>query len=346
MYQARFKSYTFKFKTPAGTSRGILYQKKSWFIILESNNLSGIGECSPIPGLSADHHTDLDTVAGNLSVFINSGHHPGEYDLSSYPSVRFGLETAVLDLKNGGKRMIYPSDFTTGIQSIPVNGLIWMGSREYMEKQIKERIDAGFNCLKLKIGTIDFETETYLLHNLRKSYPEIEIRLDANGAFTAEEALKKLDMLSKFSIHSVEQPIQPRQYRHLADICKKSPVPVALDEELIGIEDPGLRRKLLEEIKPAYIILKPGLLGGFTTCEQWISIARATGTGWWVTSALESNIGLNAIAQWTAILDTEMVQGLGTGTLYENNIPSPLHIRNTRLSYSPGINWDLSRITA
>lgn len=346
MYQAKFKAYILIFKTPAGTSRGILYQKKSWFIILESNNLSGIGECSPIPGLSADHNTDLDTVARDLSAFINSGHHPGEYDLSSYPSVRFGLETAMLDLKNGGKRMIYPSDFTAGIKSIPVNGLIWMGAREYMEKQIKEKIDAGFNCLKLKIGATDFETETNLLHDLRETYPGIEIRLDANGAFKAEEALKKLDVLSEFGIHSVEQPIQPRQHRHLADICKRSPVPVALDEELIGMDDTGQRRKLLEEIKPAYIILKPGLLGGFAACEEWISIARTTGTGWWVTSALESNIGLNAVAQWTATLGSEMVQGLGTGTLYENNFPSPLQIRNTRLSYSPGMNWDLSRITA
>lgn len=346
MYQARFKAYTFIFRTPAGTSRGTLYQKKSWFIILESNNLSGIGECSPIPGLSADQDTDLDTVAHDLSAFINSGHHPGEYDLSSYPSVRFGLETAMLDMKNGGKRIVYPSDFTAGIQSIPVNGLIWMGSREYMEEQIKEKIKAGFSCLKLKIGATDFGTEINILHNLRTTCPGIEIRLDANGAFKAEEALKKLEVLSEFSIHSVEQPIQPRQHRHLAEICRRSPVPIALDEELIGIDDTGQRRKLLEEIKPAYIILKPGLLGGFTTCEEWISIARSTGTGWWVTSALESNIGLNAIAQWTATLHTDMVQGLGTGTLYENNFPSPLHIRNTRLSYSPGRNWNLSLITA
>ncbi|HJX70921.1 MAG TPA: o-succinylbenzoate synthase, partial [Bacteroidales bacterium] len=279
MYQARFKEYTLRFKTPAGTSRGILHNKKSWFVILESNNLSGIGECSLIPGLSPDDKTGYHAVIENLCRFINEGHHPGKFDLSSFPSIRFGLETAMLDLKNGGKRMIYPSDFTTGTKSITVNGLIWMGAREYMEKQIKEKINAGYNCLKLKIGAIDFKTETDLLQNLRRAYPDIEIRLDANGAFHADEALKKLDALSKFRIHSVEQPVKPRQYEQLAEICKKSPVPVALDEELIGMEDIKQRKKLLEEVKPAYIILKPSLLGGFASCEKWIAIAKATGTG-------------------------------------------------------------------
>jgi o-succinylbenzoate synthase len=344
MYQARFKEYTLRFKTPAGTSRGILHKKKSWFLILESNYLSGIGECSLIPGLSPDDNPGYPAVIKNLCSSINKGHPPGESDLSFFPSVRFGLETAILDLKNGGKRIIYPSDFTAGIKSIPVNGLIWMGTREYMEKQIKERINDGYRCLKLKIGAIDFETETCLLQNLRRAYPDIEIRLDANGAFSADKALKKLDVLSKFRIHSVEQPIKPRQHDQLADICKKSPVPVALDEELIGMKDIKQRRKLLEEVKPAYIVLKPGLLGGFAVCEEWIDIAGTTGTGWWITSALESNIGLNAIAQWTATLDTRMVQGLGTGALYENNFSSPLHIRNTRLSYSPEMKWDISRI--
>ncbi|MBN2215363.1 MAG: o-succinylbenzoate synthase [Bacteroidales bacterium] len=344
MYQARFKAQTFRFKTPASTSRGILHQKKSWFIILENDNLSGIGECSPIPGLSADLNTDLETIAGDLCEFINAGHHPREFDLSCYPSVRFGLETAMLDLKNGGRRIIYPSGFTAGHISIPVNGLIWMGTRDHMEKQIEEKIEAGYKCLKLKIGATDFETETDLLQNLRRAHPETEIRLDANGAFNADEALKKLDMLSRFNIHSIEQPVKPRQNKLLAEICNKSPVPVALDEELIGINDAGRRRELLEEVRPAYIVLKPGLLGGFAACEEWISIAKTTRTGWWITSALESNIGLNAIAQWTATLRTEMVQGLGTGTLYINNFPSPLHIRNTRLSYLPEINWDLSQI--
>jgi o-succinylbenzoate synthase len=344
MYQARLKEHTLRFKTPAGTSRGMLHNKKSWFLILESNNLSGIGECSPFPGLSPDDNPDYPGVLKDLCRFINDGNHPGNFDLFSFPSIRFGLETAMLDLKNGGRRIICPSEFTSGTRSIPINGLIWMGNREFMEKQIKEKIHSGYTCLKLKIGAIDFRTEIDLLKNLRKAYPEIEIRLDANGAFKPDEALNKLNELSKFSIHSIEQPIKRGQLQQLAGICNESPIPVALDEELIGMMDVRQRRELIGQIKPAYIILKPGLLGGFESCKEWISIAGEHGTGWWVTSALESNIGLNAIAQWAATLDNEMVQGLGTGQLYENNFSSPLHIRNARLSYLPGMEWDLSQI--
>ena len=344
MYQARFKEYTFKFKIPAGTSRGVLYEKKSWFLILESNNLSGIGECSLIPDLSPDDNPDYPVMIKDLCVFINKGNHPGKFDLSSFPSIRFGLETALMDLKNGGKSIIYPSDFTAGVRSIPINGLIWMGGREYMEKQIEEKIQTGYTCLKLKIGAIDFETEIDILQNLRRAYPEIEIRLDANGAFKPDEAMMKLDVLSKFSIHSIEQPVKPGQVKQLAEICTKSPVPVALDEELIGLEDVKQRRELLENIKPAYIILKPGLLGGFASCKDWIAIAREKDIGWWVTSALESNVGLNAIAQWVATLNNEMIQGLGTGELYENNFRSPLQIRESRLYYSPEGKWDLNQI--
>lgn len=269
---------------------------------------------------------------------------PEKFDSSTFPFIRFGLETALMDLKNGGNRIIYPSDFTTGTRSIPLNGLIWMGDREYMEKQIKEKIQDGYTCLKLKIGALNFETETELLKNLRGAYPEIEIRVDANGAFEPDEAMKKLDVLSKFNIHSIEQPVKPGQIRSLAEICRRSPVPVALDEELIGIEDIRQRRELIEHIKPAYIVLKPGLMGGFASCEVWIALARENGIGWWVTSALESNIGLNAIAQWVATLNNEMVHGLGTGKLYENNFPSPLNIKNAGLSYLPETKWDLSRI--
>ncbi len=344
MYQARFKEYTFRFKTPAGTSRGILYEKKSWFLILERNNLTGIGECSLIPGLSPDDGPGYPAVMKEFCSFVSKGRHPGEFDPSSFPSFRFGLETAMLDLENGGKRIICPSEFTDGTRSIPVNGLIWMGDREFMEKQVKEKIQSGYTCLKLKIGAIDFETETDLLHHIRKAYPEIEIRLDANGAFSPDEALMKLEVLSKFRIHSIEQPIPPRQAKSLADICRRSPIPVALDEELIGMEDLHQRRELLEQIKPAYMILKPSLLGGFASCEEWISIAGDKGIQWWVTSALESNIGLNAIAQWVATLGNEMLQGLGTGQLYKNNFPSPLDIHHGRLYYLPEIKWDLGQI--
>lgn len=344
MYQARFKAYTFKFKTPACTSRGVLHEKKSWFLILKSNNLSGIGECSLIPDLSPDDNSEYPFVIENLCNFVNEGNHPDKFDLSAFPSIRFGLETALMDLKNGGKSIIYPSDFTAGIRSIPVNGLIWMGDRDYMEKQIQEKIQTGYTCIKLKIGSIDFETEIDILQNLRRAYPEIEIRLDANGAFKPDEALMKLNNLSKFSIHSIEQPIKPGQVEQMAEICKESQIPVALDEELIGLEDVKQPGKLLEHVKPAYIILKPSLLGGFVSCENWISIAREKDIGWWVTSALESNVGLNAIAQWVATLDNEMVHGLGTGKLYENNFLSPLQIREGRLYYSPEGIWDLNQI--
>lgn len=344
MYQARFKEHTFKFKTPAGTSRGILYEKKSWYLILERNNLTGIGECSLIPGLSPDDNPAYPVMIKDLCGFINKGNHPGEFDLSSFPSIRFGLETAMMDLKNGGNRIICPSEFTSGTRSIPINGLIWMGERGYMERQVKEKIQSGYTCLKLKIGAINFETETDILQDLRNTYPEIEIRLDANGAFKPDEAMMKLDVLSKFSIHSIEQPIKPGQLNRLAEICEESPVPVALDEELIGLMDNNQRGELLKHVKPAYIILKPSLLGGFASCEEWIAIAGEHDVGWWVTSALESNVGLNALAQWVATLDNDMVQGLGTGELYDNNFPSPLHISNARLSYLPEKGWDLSQI--
>jgi O-succinylbenzoate synthase len=344
MYQARFKEHTFKFKTPAGTSRGILYEKKSWFLILERDNLSGIGECSLIPGLSPDDNPAYPVLIKDFCGFINKGNHPGDFDLSSFPSIRFGLETAMMDLKNGGNRIICPSEFTCGTRSIPINGLIWMGEREYMERQIKEKIQSGYNCLKLKIGAINFETETDILQDLRKTYPEIEIRLDANGAFKPAEAMMKLEVLSEFSIHSIEQPIRPGQLNRLAEICEASPVPVALDEELIGLMDNKQRGELLEHVKPAYIILKPSLLGGYAACREWIAIAGKHDVGWWVTSALESNVGLNALAQWVATLDNDMVQGLGTGELYDNNFPSPLYISNARLSYLPEKVWDLSQI--
>ncbi len=344
MFQARFKSYTFRFINPAGTSRGILNEKKSWFLLLESENVFGIGECSLIPGLSPDDNSDYPGVISELCNFINKGHHPAEFDTSSFPSVRFGLEMALLDLKNGGNRIIYPSDFTSGSRSIPINGLIWMGEREYMEKQVMEKIKEGYACLKFKIGALSFETEIDLLQHLRRDYPEIEIRLDANGAFEPEEAMEKLEVLSKLNIHSIEQPVKPGQINALTEICKKSPVAVALDEELIGIEDTRQRRDLLIQVKPAYIILKPSLLGGFASCNEWIALAGETGTGWWVTSALESNIGLNAISQWVATLSNEMVHGLGTGKLYKNNFPSPLHIRNARICYQPEYKWNLSRI--
>lgn len=344
MYHARFKEYNLNFKFPAGTSRGVLFSKKSWYIIIERNRLFGIGECSIIPGLSPDADKDIASKLKKLCSLINQGNNPLQFDLMEFPSIRFGLETAIADLTSGADRVLFPSDFTDGIKPISINGLIWMGNPDFINKQVREKIESGFSCLKFKIGSADFESELELLRKIRTEYQEIEIRLDANGAFSLSDALEKLEKLSKLRIHSVEQPIKPNHLEQMALICEKSPVPIALDEELIGVNDPEEQRKLLEIIKPAYIIIKPGLLGGIEASEKWITLAGKTKTGWWVTSALESNIGLNVIAQWVSTLHVTVVQGLGTGQLYANNIPSPLEIRNAGLFYSPQKKWDLSNI--
>ncbi|MFO7657887.1 MAG: o-succinylbenzoate synthase [Bacteroidales bacterium] len=345
MYKARIREYTMHFRFPAGTSRGVLNQKKSWYIIIENDGRTGIGECSVIQGLSPDDHPLLSQKLQDLCDFVNSGNHPADFNAGMFPAVRFGIETAITDLNNGGNRILFHSGFTAGDNAIPINGLIWMGNADFILKQVKEKVDEGFGCLKMKIGAAEFESELQLLKKIRKEHPQIEIRLDANGAFSRETALLKLEELAQLNIHSVEQPIKPGEAGIMAEICEKSPIPVALDEELIGIAGKHQKEKLVKEIQPAYIILKPSLLGGFIPTAEWIDIARKSGTGWWVTSALESNIGLNAIAQWVATLDIKLVQGLGTGMLYENNITSPLYVKNAMLYYLRGTEWNISTIT-
>lgn len=268
-------------------------------------------------------------------------------DLADFPAVQFGIETALHDLESGGKRLLYPSGFTNGTFGIPINGLIWMGNRRDMLQQIKAKLEDGFRIIKMKVGALDFKDELEVLSAVRAHFDasDLEIRLDANGAWSPEEALDKLNILSEFSIHSLEQPIPAGIHEEMARICEASPIPVALDEELIGAVRSTEMKRLLEVIKPAYIILKPSLLGGITKSTEWISLAETRGTGWWITSALESNIGLNAIAQWTATLDTELPQGLGTGSLFENNIPSPLAVIQDRIHYLPGETWNLSGLT-
>lgn len=342
MYTARVKEYLLKFRFPAGTSRGVLNEKKSWYLILKKDGITGIGECSVIPGLSPDNLNTYSKTLHDLCEFINHGNDPLLFDLSSFPSIQFGLETALKDVETGGKKELFPSSFTNGNSGIPLNGLIWMGDKDFMDKQIRDKIAEGFRCLKLKIGALDFDSEMDMLKNLRRNHPDIEIRLDANGAFHPDNAPEKLKRLSDFSVHSIEQPIKAGQHEKMADICEKSPVAIALDEELIGIYDPSEKIKLLKKIKPQYIILKPSLLGGFYKASEWITSAGETKTGWWVTSALESNIGLNAISQWTYTLNNPMVHGLGTGKLYENNIPSPLTIKDAKLFYKKGVEWNMS----
>lgn len=351
-----FKKYILDFRFDAGTSRGVLRQKETWFLFLSDKklpNLAGVGEAGPLNGLSIDDNgleleRKLGALAGQLKRFsieeLKNSDLKEHFGLEKFPSLHFGLETALADLVNGGKRLIFNNSFSRGVESIPINGLIWMGNRQFMLDQIKRKIDEGYKCLKMKIGAIDFETEYNILASIREKFNEeqITLRVDANGAFTKKDVYQKLERLSDFKIHSIEQPVKPGQSELMSDLCKNSPVPVALDEELIGVSGIENKRKLLETLNPPFIILKPTLLGGFSASDEWIELAGKQGAGWWITSALESNIGLNAIAQYTAEKDTDgMPQGLGTGQLYKNNIESPLVISKGKLFYDSTRSWNL-----
>jgi o-succinylbenzoate synthase len=349
MIKASFTKRTLFFKNPAGTSRGVLHQKDVFYLILnDSENASkkGIGEIAPIPGLSPDSISELEKKISGLVQKINTGKEIGENEFEGFPAVNFGYETAKKGLYSSSPVLLYASDFTNRRKGIPINGLIWMGSKEFMLQQVTAKIAAGFTCLKLKIGAIDFESELEILRSVRKLYPaeKLEIRVDANGAFTPENAQEKLKQLAYFDIHSIEQPIQPGQTSEMQRLCATTPLPVALDEELIGITNLSEKIKLLDQIQPQYIILKPTLLGGIKASEEWISLAKERNIGWWVTSALESNIGLNAIAQWTATLGNPHFQGLGTGGLFTNNIESPLYVSEGFLWHEPKGNWNLELI--
>ena len=343
MIKAKHTTLNLQFKFPAGTSRGVLLHKPSSFLLLEKDGFRGIGECSTIPNLSIDPVETYSEKLEEVCRLLNEGVDPDSIDLSLFPSIAFGLETALLDLKAKGSKCLFPSAFTQGETGIPINGLVWMGAKDFMQKQIREKIAAGYHCIKLKVGALDFETELEIISGIRQQFsPEdIELRLDANGGFTPTDALEKLEKLAAFHIHSIEQPIKQKQFEAMATICQQSPIPIVLDEELIGVRSED-KEFILEKIKPAYIILKPSLIGGFRQSEEWIRLAEKHSVAWWVTSALEANIGLNAIAQWTYTLNSQLPQGLGTGQLYHNNIPSPLAIENARLFYKPKVDWDLN----
>jgi o-succinylbenzoate synthase len=336
--QARIVKHTLKFKVPAGTSRGVMLEKPAWILILEQNGVQGIGEISRLPGLSYDDNSTFDDAAETLLDMLNRNVKTDDiFDwLTHYPSLRFALETALLHMQSKGF-IYFRNAFTEGTEGIPINGLIWMGEPEIMLKQIDAKLQAGFTCLKLKIGSLQTELELNLMKHIRNTFSaqQLQIRVDANGAFAKDNVFGVLQSLSKLQIHSIEQPVAPRQFNLMADVCRNSPVPVALDEELIGITRTDDMEQLLTLLNPAYLILKPGLLGGFTPCEKWIELCSRKNTGWWITSALESNIGLNAIAQWTSTLNSTMYQGLGTGSLYETNWPLPLEIRGEKLWFNP-----------
>jgi len=344
--KATYKRYILNFKVPGGTSRGVLTEKETWFIILEKDGRYGIGECGILRGLSADDVPEYETKLAWACANIPLGLDTLLKQLAEFPSIQFGLEQAFLSLASVNPFELFPSHFTKNERPIPINGLIWMGDENFMLTQLKQKLKEGFQCIKMKIGAIDFKKELSILQSIRSNFSpgKIELRVDANGAFTKEGALKKLEQLSAFKLHSIEQPIKPGQWATMAHLCKTSPFPIALDEELIGIFDVTEKQKLLQTINPQYIILKPSLVGGFKGCKEWIDLANEYGIAWWITSALESNIGLNAIAQWTYSLKTRMPQGLGTGSLFTNNFESPLEVKEGRLYYRNTKKWKTSLI--
>ncbi len=344
MLKAEFVRRDLKFIKPAGTSRGVLNDKPSWYLRISDGNQYGIGECSIIPGLSIDPIEQIESKLQYICEHINEVKNWNLKDkLSSFPALQFCVEMAFLDLKSSENHILYQTGFTKGTSSIQINGLIWMGDKSTMLTQIKEKLDLGFHCIKLKIGAIKWEEERELLRFIRAHYSrtDVELRVDANGGFSPSQAPDILKELAALDIHSIEQPIMACQLNEMTELCKSTPIPIALDEELIGLRSKEQKQNLLDTIQPQYIILKPSLLGGFAEAEEWISLAEERNIGWWTTSALESNIGLSAIAQWTATLNNVMPQGLGTGALFHNNLEAPLFLEGDQLFYGKG-NWNLN----
>ncbi|MBK5722786.1 o-succinylbenzoate synthase [Dysgonomonas sp. Marseille-P4677] len=331
--------YTLQFKRPAGTSRGVYHDHKIWYVVISSVSDSerwGVGECAPLFDLSCDYDENYEHT---LNQFCEKLEQSGQLDMEAlrpYPSILFGLETALRHLEKGNYQL-WNTPFSEGVAGIPINGLIWMGNYDYMFEQIETKMQQGFRCIKLKIGAINFEEELKLLRLIRQHYSadQITLRVDANGAFSQNDAFEKLERLSELDLHSIEQPIRAGQWADMAKLAETTPLPIALDEELIGINQPDEKKLLLETIRPQYIILKPTLHGGISGATEWIELAESLNVGWWITSALESNVGLNAIAQWCSTFDNPLAQGLGTGALYTNNVEMPLTIQKDCLWYNP-----------
>lgn len=339
--KATYHKYILNFKRPSGTSRGVLKTKETWFITITDGLKRGIGECGILRTLSIDDRPDYEEKLKWTCQNIHLGVDVLWNELLKFPSIQFGVEMAFKSLESRSAFLLFPSEFTNNKDSIPINGLIWMGDKEYMKAQIEDKLSSGFHCIKMKIGAIDFNTELDLLNEIRSQFSSdtIELRVDANGAFHPKEALEKLKLLSEYDLHSIEQPIKQGQLKEMADLCNNTPLPIALDEELLGVFDVTEKKKLLQTIQPQYIILKPSLIGGFKGTTEWVQLAEELDIGWWITSALESNIGLNAIAQYTYTLQSDMPQGLGTGSLYTNNFQSPLDINNGSLVYDQTTEW-------
>lgn len=339
MFKVEIIPYRLRFKKPAGTSRGIYTDHQIWYVVFRDDEDPahfGIGECAPLHDLSPDFDAGYaDRLAAFCRIMEKEQRINTEL-LRDHPSILFGMETAMRHYQQRSWQL-WDTPFSRGETGIPINGLIWMGDYGVMMQQIDVALKKGFRCIKLKIGAINFEKELSLLQFIRSHYSagEVELRVDANGGFSSSEAMEKLHRLAELEIHSIEQPIPAGKWEEMARLCETTPLPIALDEELIGIYDPAEKEKLLKTIRPQYIILKPTLHGGISGCNEWIKLANELGIGWWITSALESNIGLNSIAQWCASLDNPLPQGLGTGSLYMNNIPLPLETRIDRLWFKP-----------
>ena len=352
----KFEHKIFQFKTPSGTSRGILTEKQAWFIQIMENGKIGLGECSVIPGLSPDYESieqyeKLLSKLRELASAINLTDFEGqkEYDLltaikektriysdfEKYPSLLFGFESAVLNWSAGKSELYFDTPFYQGEQKIPINGLVWMGSPDFMKNQIADKVELGFNCIKMKVGAINFESEIELLSSIRNAHPKDKmiLRVDANGAFTKENVHERLTKLAQLDLHSIEQPIAPNQHESMADLCLENILPIALDEELIGIHSKEDKIKLLDNIKPQYIILKPSLHGGILGSKEWIELAKERNIDWWMTSALESNLGLACIAQFTSKFPIDKHHGLGTGSLYLNNTESRLKVESGEILF-------------
>ena len=340
-----FAPYLLDFKEPSGTSRGILTDKPTFLIkVYDEKDPShfGIGEAAVFPGLSPEADGKYVWKLTELLANVAIGK---ETDLRRHSSIQFGLEQALYDFSNGCEGIYFPSKFTQGNQTIEINGLVWMGDFEKMIERIELKINEGFRCIKLKIGAIDWEKELKMISFIREKFNEKElmIRVDANGGFSYEDCLEKLWKLADLGVHSIEQPIKAGHPEEMAKLCRLSPLPIALDEELIGKGNTEERIKTLEEIKPKYIILKPALCGGFSGTSEWIEEAEKLGIGWWITSALESNVGLNAIAQFTALIEAKGPQGLGTGNLFSNNFESPIYLEKDKLCFNPEKKFDYSQ---
>ena len=349
MLRARYCRYTLLFKNPAVTSRDTLTRRDTYYIEVwheESPEVRGLGECALFKGLGDDDVPDYEERLADMVKQLNNCRSEAEIVMPRLTSMKFGLETALADLRNGGTRRIYPTPWSEGKGAITINGLIWMGNAEQMLHRIKEKLAAGFRCVKLKIGGINFDKELKLLSYIRERFSadELQLRLDANGAFTPANALARLEALAHYDIHSIEQPIKPRQWEALSKLCSTSPIAIALDEELIGLHSREEKVEMLEAVKPQYVILKPSLCGGFSGANEWIALAEERGIDWWATSALESNIGLNAIAQWVSTYHPTLPQGLGTGALYVNNIESPLVQEHDYLRYKTNESWKIPNL--